>query len=375
MKNIPKIILGLGIALGLYGFWDYFTRSHTGMGYTSYVPWGIWVVFYTSLVGISAGISPVIFLAFGMEIKPLQQVARLVPVVSLASLACGLLFIIFDLGHWERAFSLMFSLNPASPMSYLGWLYFIYSLLLLFTLKALRDNRENILKKLALVVLVVSFFIALGEGSLFSVLRARPYWNSGLALVRYLAGACMAGVTLALFIASFHRDMEEAQKFLSRASLILVGAYFFLEMVEMGIAFAAGNIHELEAYQAVLFGPGAWLFWLLQLGLGTFLAAGLLWYAHGKGQARVLSTAAGVILLGYLASKYNMVIPGQETTLIPGLSEAFSHPKLVLSYTPTLTEILVTVGLLSLAVMAAIYLKTFIEPAKTTGEIQGRVEM
>lgn len=377
-KSLPKIILGLGVALGFYGFWGYVSSGHAGLGYTSYVPWGLWVVFYTSMVGISAGTSLVIFLAFGLGLAPLKQAARVVPVISLASLVCGLLFIVLDLGHWERVFNLFFSLNPGSPMAYLGWLYLPYALLLLFMLNALRCGQEDILKKLAPVVLVISFFIALGEGSLFSVLRARPYWNTGLTLLRYLAGAYLAGVALTLLLSSLWQGLEDSRQILSRIGLSLVILYFFLDMVDIGVTFATGNIHELEAYRIVLFGPGAWLFWLLQLGVGTLTAAGLLWSGQKTGRDGSLSVAAGAILLGYFAAKYNMVLPGQETSLLPGLSEAFSHPKLVLSYTPTLSEGLVAIGLLSLAGLAAFYLTEFVRSPKTTrttSEVQRRVEM
>ncbi|MCL4425142.1 MAG: polysulfide reductase NrfD [Firmicutes bacterium] len=374
MKSLPKLILGLGVILGLYGFWSFTSQGHTGLGYTSYVPWGLWVVFYTSLVGMSVGAFLVTFLAYGLGISTMKPAARVAPVISLVSLFAGLLFIVLDLGHWERVFNLLFSLNPRSPMAYLGWLYLLYTLLLLFLLGALRGGKEDSLTRLALAGLVISFFVALGEGSLFSVLRARIYWNNGLTLLRYLAGAYMAGVALTLLLASSWKGLQDSLRPLSRLSLGLVLISFFLELIDLGVAFNSGNAHELEAHRMVLFGSGAWLFWLIQLGLGVVLAAALLWNGQKTGRTGTLGLAASAVLLGYLAAKFNLVLPGQQTSLLPGLVEAFSHPKLVLSYAPTSAEVLVVIGLLSLAGLATIYLTEIFTTPGSTSAVKGRVQ-
>lgn len=373
MKNLPKAIFGLGIILGLYGFTTFLKAGHAGLGYTSYAPWGLWVVLYTSLVGVSVGSFLIVFLAFGLGMNVLKPAARLVPAVSLVSLLCGLLFIVLDLGRWERVFNLLFSLNPSSPMAYLGWLYLLYTILLLYLLLTLKNGREENLDKLALAGMVISFFIALGEGSLFSVLRARPYWNGGLTLLRYLADAYLAGTALTLLVATYWANLAEGKRFLARLVLSLLGVAFLLELIDLGIAFASGNGNELEPYLMVLAGSEAWLFWLIQIGLGVLLAGFLLWGQLKADQSNPLRAGAIVVLAGYLATKYNLLVPGLRATLLPGLVQAFSHPKLVADYRPTSTEVLIVIGLLSLAGLAITYLTEFLTITTTKNEVKGRV--
>jgi len=46
-------VLGLMWAHG--GMVDRFVHGHIAMGFGSYVPWGLWVVFYLFFVGLTAG--------------------------------------------------------------------------------------------------------------------------------------------------------------------------------------------------------------------------------------------------------------------------------------------------------------------------------
>jgi len=59
----------LGLIVGSWGLVNRLLHGHLGSAYGSYVPWGIWVVFYLYYVGLTAGAFLITILTYVFQIK------------------------------------------------------------------------------------------------------------------------------------------------------------------------------------------------------------------------------------------------------------------------------------------------------------------
>src|SRR3990170_617144 len=133
-----QALFGLALALwaalfaaGAVGVVQRLTTGHTGAGYTSYVPWGLWVSAYIYLVGLSAGTFLVSSLIYVFGIRRLEPVGKLALFTAAVTLLGALVTIWLDIGHMERFWYVYAYGRPTSMMAWMVWLYTAYFVLIL----------------------------------------------------------------------------------------------------------------------------------------------------------------------------------------------------------------------------------------------------
>ena len=110
------------------------TACDSGLGVTrlgSVVPWGLWVAFYIFFIGLSAGSFLLSTLVFVFRNKTLEPVGRLAVLQAFVCLLTGLVFILIDLGHWERFWHVIVYPQWNSVLAWEIWFYNFYIVLLL----------------------------------------------------------------------------------------------------------------------------------------------------------------------------------------------------------------------------------------------------
>jgi molybdopterin-containing oxidoreductase family membrane subunit len=340
-----------GLVAGAFGLVQRLTHGHLSANYGSYIPWGLWIALYVAGVGAAAGAFAVAGLAYVAGVRALRPIAPLALVASGASMAAGLTFVWLDLGHPERALSLLTRWSPRSMMSWMTVFYGLFGVVLVALLYAVWAKRDGWLRPLAAAGTAVMLAFAGGEGALFGVLGARPYWNSGMRPIEFLAGGLLAGVAVTAIAAATVLERGERR----RAALLALRPYLLallfvnalLVWAETTLSlYAAIPAHE-AAFRLVLQGPHAWVFWGLQLAVGILLPLALL--------ARPVPATVGVaglaVLLGYVGSKLNMVIPGLAVSELQGLASAYVHERLTFHYLPSAAEWLLAAGVVGMALV------------------------
>lgn len=347
----------VAVLAGLVGMVQRLRFGHLPAGYGSYVPWGLWVALYVFFVGLSAGAFLVFFLHHGLDIRVLRRVSPIALVAAFLSLAAGLFLIWVDLGHMDRFWKLFSDFTPSSLMAWMTLVYTFYGLVLVLALWALAAGNQLLLRRLSWVGMFLVMVFGGGEGALFGVVSARPYWNSGIIPLRFLFSGLLAGTALVAMLAvAFRRwpDDDEGRRaltLLGRMMLGLLGVTVLTEFADISINLYSAIPATVDAYRLVFFGPYAWVFWIVQASLGLAVPVVLLLYAQRHGSGAAMGVAGALVMLGVLAARLNVIIPGQVVLGFRALPQAFVHPRLASAYFPGAMEWMVAVGVAGAALL------------------------
>ena len=375
------------LAIGAFGWWDRLTNGHIGTDYGSVIPWGLWVAAYIFFIGLSAGSFLISALVYVFDVKRFESIGRIALFQALITLALALFAIWVDLGHMSRAFNVFAYPNFSSPMAWMIWLYTVYFVLLAvemwFLLRrdlaagakgtgfrakfyrflllgssatsdesAVRDRK--VVKVLATVGVPVAIMFHGGVGALFGVVAARPGWNSGLFPILFLISALASGGALLMLVAAIfqggYRRNSKTIVSLGRlvlGLLILDVIFQFSEYLVAGYGNVPGHV---EGLKMIFTGPYWWVFWVWQLVLGTAIPIAILATKLGR-SARWVSAAGGLIALGFIGVRLNIVIPALATEEIQGLTDAVDSRRISTQYFPSLMEWSVTLGIVGLGLL------------------------
>ena len=366
MLKITKALIPLLlilVVLGFFGTWDRLIHGEKNLNLGSYLPWGLWVGSYIYLVGFSGGAFLVLFLHHALGIRSLRRASLYALPLALTTLGYGLMLVLADLGHMERFWKLYLQPNPTSILAWMVWVYSAYSLILLGMLYALVKRKDRWLKPLSVIGFLLVITFGGGEGALLGVLGAKPYWNSGLLLIRFLFTAFLSGVALVAFTTVFFRhwpvddEHEGALRFFRHFLLILLGVISLVEFAEFFVIHYAAVPAVLEARRLVIFGTYWWVFWFGQILLGLVVPAAIL-IPRWATRPFLFGLATLSVVIGNAASKQNVVLPILTALDLRTLPRAFIHERLSLVYYPSLTEWLFWIGI---GAAAALVFLIFIE--------------
>jgi protein NrfD len=378
-------ILGLAcIAVGTVGWYNRLFRGHHDANYNNIVVWGLWVAAYIFFIGLSAGAFLVSSLVYVFKFERFERIGRLAVFSALVTLVLALLSIWVDLGHMDRAWHVLIYPNFKSPMAWMIYLYTAYMILLSaemwFILRAdmaagatepgwrglaykilslgSRDISEKatrrdrrIVRALATIGVPLAIMFHGGVGALFATVAARPHWNSALFPLLFILSALVSGGALLAVLATVFQDGLRANRQIVLDLGKLVCALLWLDVLfqisEMLIAFRGGMPGHIAGFQLMLFGPYWPVFWIGQVLLGTVIPLAI-FTARTRNNALAVSLACLLVVIGIFGLRLNIVIPGLAPEEIRGLTEAVSTPRISSHYLPSLSEWLLTIGIIGL---------------------------
>lgn len=305
------------------------------------VPWGLWVVAYVWLIGLSAGTFAALMWGHLRKNPAIMGLSRSGVLISLAALAAGLLSIILDLGRMERFYKLLLSPNPASVMAIMGWLYGFFGLVLL-----MMAMRPQVLRNRGVVGAAgaLALVVLIAESLLFALPPGKA-WHSLLFPVHFVTAslACgIAGLALAAVLAGRSGLKTEGVKGLAKVFVPLLALNIVVEILS-------------AAVHGALLTPVIWIV------IGGQLAALLLAFTGSTGGLFV----GGVLVLpAVFMSKYHVLISAQLVEPFRNFSAAYVEPGLQFRYVPTGVEWLVTIGLVVIAMVIFVFLRLVIPKSR-----------
>ncbi|MBA4178999.1 MAG: molybdopterin oxidoreductase [Anaerolinea sp.] len=390
-KVLKSAFWGVGVALVLAGSWAWIDRWVNGeknANYGSLVPWGLWVAAYIYFIGLSAGSFLVSSLVYVFQLKRFESIGRLALFSAVVTLILALLSISADLGHPFRAWHVLVYPNFGSPMAWMIWLYSAYFAVIMLELwfvlrydlvvasksagfrgtfyrmlvfgsrdespETLASDRQ-IVRILATIGVPVAIMFHGGVGALFGVISARPAWHGGLFPILFLVSALASGGALLAIVSAVFQDglRRNRDTVLALGTLVLglLAIDLLLQISETLVGFYGNEPARIANLKTIYGGPYWWVFWVWQLGLGTLVPLALLVLPATRKDPRVVAGACGLIAVGFLAVRLNIVIPGLADEQLAGLSEAFSSPRLTTDYVPSTIEFLFTAGLVGIGLL------------------------
>lgn len=355
-KIYLAVLFGL-VAAGLYAYSRQFQQGLVITGMSDIVSWGLYISNFTFFVGVAAAAVMLILPAYILKDQDLHQVVIIGEGVAVGALVMCLLFITVDMGGPLKVWHMIPGIGLFNwPSSILTWDMLVLngylalnSLVPLYILYCNYHDREPVGWKYQPFVFLSIFWaisIHMTTAFLYQGLPARPFWNNPLLGPRFLASAFAAGPAVIMMVLIVIKENTkfpiDINIFKKLKRIIVVSAIINLVMLfsEVFKEFYSFTHHSLSA-QYLFFGLEGhdslvpWIWTAISLNiLGTLLFA----FDPTKCKPWYLMVAAVSLFTGIWIEKgFGLIIPG----FVPSpLGE-------VVDYTPSILEILVTLGILA----------------------------
>lgn len=343
-------ILGILIALGLTAWYLILTEGGVTMAQRDGFTWGLWFANYMFYVGLAAG-GLVVYASvhlFGAEqFRPLARLAVLMAAVLTMIAVLGDLT---DLVRVWRIYWFALSPNLTAIFVYTGSAAGIYMTICFIDLWILITGKggEKLAFIMTLIALPFAIYLHTTTAFVLALNKSRELWNTAVMVPIFLSSAIASGIALLLIVAyimqRFHVLEFTSKMFRSLSTLLAMVIIIDLFLLVAEIAFvywptSAKAGHTLR-FSEFLTGPYAVIF-LPVLILGT-IAFILLARRKTRHIPAVQITAAALYVVAIFLKRYTLMSMGFAIGVL-GQQQA--------PYVPSLTETLIAVGLLSIAVL------------------------
>lgn len=355
----PLYLLLLGgllalVALGLFAAVLKGTHGHHITGMNNQVVWGLPHIFAILLIVAASGaLNAASFSSvFGrMAYKPL---ARLSGVLAMTLLIGGLVILVLDLGRPDRLVVAMTHYNFKSIFAWNIFLYTGFLAVVAVYLWFMIEKRMNRYTRIAgYTAFIWRLILTTGTGSIFGFLVAREAYDAAILAPMFIAMSFSLGMAvfiLVTMVAAAGTERPLGDLILRRMKNLLgifVGGVLYFVLVYHLTNLYATRLHDVQGFVLLAGGIYTFLFWVVQVGIGSVVPLILLFHPVWSQSRRVIATAAGLVLVGGFAQLYVIVIGGQAhpMDMFPGydMSSTF-FDGVVAAYTPSLVELMLGVG-------------------------------
>ncbi len=358
IKRVLYFLAVVALVLGLYGFASRLLFGERDVNYGSYVNWGLWVAMYLFFAGLAAGSFMVASLDYLFDVALFKGTGKYALWGTLVTLPAALVLIGLDLGHFERIWKVYLQPSFSSLLAQLVWSYSIFFVVAIVAMVlVLRDKRRR-LKPVMVVGLVLAVFVSGGVGALLGVNAGQTSFHSAMLPAQFPFLNLTSGVALMVVFVGFFGVVPEPERRtrllrvlgIALIGLLLVKSYFL--WVDYSQVLYSRVPDAVAVAEEILFGQYAWAFWILQVGLGIVVPA-ILFFLPSTSRNPVLAGIGGVfVLVGLAVGRTAIIFPQLAVPDLEGLAEAFTGPGLLFSYSPSLMEWSVAIGVVGLSTLA-----------------------
>jgi len=364
------------------------------------IQWSILIVLYPFITGLVAGAFIVSSLYHVFGVKSLRPVARLSLLTALAFVLVAPLPLLLHLGRPERAFEIFLTPNFRSAMAGFGYIWLSYTILLLAEIWLVfrRDivlyaqingglkgalyrlltlgsydisegalhTDEKIIRVLSLIGIPLASILHGYVGFIFGAVKANPWWSTPLMPIIFLLSAIVSGIALLILMyvaVSRLRGQAPDPECLGALGDWLLG-FLVIDVALEGLELLSMAYEAEESWEIIarlITEKLTISYFGIQLLLGSFLPflvlVGIKGMKLGTEARRGLTAlAAGLVLVGVFAMRWNVVIGGQL------FSKSLAG---FLSYLPPLggrEGVLVALAVMALPLLIFSAIVTFIPP-------------
>jgi molybdopterin-containing oxidoreductase family membrane subunit len=342
----------VGITAGVYAS---MTGHRLAYGVSREIPWGIVMSSFAFMANMATGLCLVAVIGHASGATTLAPIGtRAVYLAIVAVVAAFMLFGLSVENPWRVLIYNATSPNLTSNIWWLTTLYGIMSGCLFLKFSCHVSGRRGWAISFGVIGAVAGVGANNNLGGLFTLAADPPIWYGFQLLILFLDSAVMSGMGAAIFFTYFAKIIRK-QKITGETLRALHGAGTILSLtliilLVIGMArFSAmffGDTPEpgRAAALALLTGPLAFNFWVMEILVGIIVPLGIL-VGTKVNNIPAMTVAAGLALLGGFFQRYDLVISGQIVPKFAG----WDNLPLYLSYSPTIAELLVVIGGFALA--------------------------
>ena len=344
--------------LVLLGASAYISQLNRGLIVTAMrdqVSWGLYISNFTFLVGVAAAAVLLVVPAYLYNFKPIKEIVLFGELLAISAITMCILFIMVDMGQPLRVWHILPVIGTMNfPASLLAWDVVVLNgylaintaiaFYVLYRLSIGKEYKMSVIGPLIILSIPWAVSIHTVTAFLYNGLSSRPFWNASILAPRFLASAFCSGPAIMLILFQIIRKLSEVEidnkAIFKIAELIAyaMGINLFLLGAEIFKEFYSGSIHSapIEYLYFGLHGHNKLVPWMWFATTMNITAFFLFMFPKTRENFTTLNMACLFVITGvYIEKGMGLIIPG----FIPDtLGEIYE-------YTPTMQEILVTIGI------------------------------
>lgn len=341
-------------------------------GLSDRVPWGLWITLDLSSIALGAGAFTFSAAVYLFRIKHLEVLARPAVFIGFLGYSSAMLALAMDIGRPDRFWHPIVFWNVHSVLWEVTWCVILYStVLVLEVLAVIGDSRlgkrwprlqkighmsHRLTPILAIIGMGLSLLHQSSLGATYGVLSGRAIWYKPSLPVMFIISAIAGGMSLTM-LASMIVGRLRNQQFLPPQ--VCVGVTKTIGFITLGYLYmkiwdwaatsyyshtpaTAGMLERLNATT-----PYSATFWGVEVILGGLAPAIILLLPNLCGRKNLVMLALGSIIAGVVINRWNVTLSGLVAP--PAWSPGVLGNVIAVSYSPSIIELLVALGIVSYA--------------------------
>ena len=363
------------IVLGLSAYIDQLNRGLITTAMRDQVSWGLYISNFTFLVGVAAAAVLLVVPAYLYNFKPIKEIVLFGELLAITAITMCILFILVDMGQPLRVWHILPVIGAMHfPASLLAWdvvvlngYLAINGIIAFYVLYRLSIGKEYSMSVIGpLIILSIPWAVSIHTVTafLYNGLSSRPFWNASILAPRFLASAFCSGPAIMLLLFQIIRSRSEVEidnrAIFKIAELIAyaMGINLFLLGAEAFKEFYSGAVdsYSIQYLYFGLHGKNSLVPWMWSATLFNITAFFLFLFPRTRENFTTLNIGCLLIITGvYIEKGMGLVVPG----FVPDtLGEIYE-------YSPTMSEILVTMGIWAAGALLYTVLLKFAVPIYT----------
>ncbi len=367
--------LSFFILLGLSAYFDQLNRGLITTAMRDQVSWGLFISNFTFLVGVAAAAVLLVVPAYLYNFKPIKEIVLFGELLAVTAISMCILFILVDMGQPMRVWHILPFIGAMHfPASLLAWdvvvlngYLAINAVIAFYVLYRLSIGKEYSMSVIGpLIILSIPWAVSIHTVTafLYNGLSSRPFWNASILAPRFLASAFCSGPAIMLLLFQIIRKRSEVEidnrAIFKIAELIAyaMGINLFLLGAEAFKEFYSGAVdsYSIQYLYLGLHGKYSLVPWMWAATIMNTTAFFLFLFPKTRENFTTLNIGCILIIMGvYIEKGMGLVVPG----FVPDtLGEIYE-------YSPTKSEILVTMGIWACGALLYTLLLKFAVPIYT----------
>lgn len=367
--------LSFFILLGISAYIDQLNRGLITTAMRDQVSWGLYISNFTFLVGVAAAAVLLVVPAYLYNFKPIKEIVLFGELLAITAITMCVLFIMVDMGQPLRVWHILPFIGAMHfPASLLAWdvvvlngylaINVIIAFYVLYRLSIGKEYSMAVIGPLIILSIPWAVSIHTVTAFLYNGLSARPFWNASILAPRFLASAFCSGPAIMLILFQIIRkrsDVEIDNRAIFKIAELIayaMGINLFLLGAEAFKEFYSGAVdsYSIQYLYFGLHGKASLVPWMWAATLFNITAFFLFLFPRTRENFTTLNMACVLVIMGvYIEKGMGLVVPG----FVPdALGEIYE-------YSPTASEIIVTMGIWAAGALLYTLLLKFAVPIYT----------
>jgi len=341
------LLIGGAIA-GIHSI--FIAGSRRAYGTYREIPLGMLIATYTFFVIPSTGLCLVSSIGHIFGVQNFIPIARRAVLLSVITIMSGFFVIGLELENPLRlAIYLLSSPNFSSNIWWMGILYSFEVVFLIIEFIFIMLDNHKVSSGAGLLGIFFGVAAISNLGGVFAMLKGRDYWYGPYLPIFFIASAVMLGCAVIIFftiIASrikgepIEGPMASSLEAVGKLMALMLAVIMFFNVWKI-VTMTVGGTEKLLVLDALVKGPFAFNFWVMEVVLGMILPFVLLLWSRGR-RLGIIFIATALLIFSTFFARLDMVVAGEIVPLYWELGvKEFSR---LHTYAPTWHEIMVVLG-------------------------------